>query len=200
MGDHYYSERPTSKSNRKQITVNIRGKTYYFLVDRGVFSKGGLDFGTRLLIESFRAPDVEGLIGDVGCGWGPIGITLASEYNDKKIVMVDINERAVELAKRNARNNNVKNVDIFQNDLLTGFENETFSALAVNPPIRAGKKVVFQLYEQAKNVLVQGGELWIVIQKKQGAPSTKKKLEHLGFKVVVVNRAKGYFVIKGINP
>lgn len=197
MGDHYYSEKPTTESKPSKITETILGKTFHFNVDRGVFSKSSLDFGSRLLIEAFQAPTIDGKIADVGCGWGPIGIVLASDNPDREWTMVDINERAVQLAQLNARENGVKNVRVFQNDLLHGLEKERFAAVVVNPPIRAGKKVIFHLYEQVKNVLIPGGELWIVIQKKQGAPSTKNKLEELGFEVEVKKKSKGYFVFKG---
>lgn len=199
MSDHYYSEKPTVKSDRYKITETILGKVYEFFVDRGVFSKGGLDFGTRLLLESIDLSSTDGPVADVGCGWGAIGIVLADEYSNRKIVMVDINERAVELSHVNAQKNGVENVQIFQNDLLSGFEENGFSVIVTNPPIRAGKKVVFQLYEQASETLIPGGEIWVVIQKKQGAPSTKKKLEELGFDVQVVNKSKGYYIFKGIK-
>ncbi|MDQ0255996.1 16S rRNA (guanine1207-N2)-methyltransferase [Evansella vedderi] len=197
MADHYYTEKPNVHSDKKQITETIGGRSLKFNVDRGVFSKGGLDFGTRLLIESIKLPEVNGDIGDIGCGWGPIGISLALNYPDRRFVMVDINDRAVSLTKENAKLNGVDNVEVFQNNLLNGQEGRQFSAIITNPPIRAGKEVIYTLYEQASSLLLPGGELWIVIQKKQGAPSTIKKLEELSLEVETVEKSKGYFILKG---
>ncbi|WP_416148170.1 class I SAM-dependent methyltransferase [Salipaludibacillus sp. HK11] len=197
MSDHYYSEKPTTKSSQKKISENILNHSFTFQVDRGVFSREGLDYGTRLLIETFRSPEVEGKIADVGCGWGPIGISLAYNYSERHIVMVDINERSVFLSQQNAQLNKVSNVSISQNNLLNGFKEGSFAAILTNPPIRAGKDVVFAIYEQADRMLMNHGELWVVIQKKQGAASTKQKLEELGFELTVENKQKGYLIFRG---
>ena len=197
MSDHYFSEKPTIKSEQKKITEKILGDSFFFRVDHGVFSKSGLDFGTRLLIETFREPEVKGQFADVGCGWGPIGIVLAKICSGSHFQMVDINERSVLLSKENARLNDVNNVTISQNNLLEGFADTKFAAVLTNPPIRAGKDVVFAIYEQAKRVLKSRGDLWVVIQKKQGASSTEKKLEELGFEVTTENKKKGYIIIRG---
>ena len=198
MSEHYYSKKPSADSRPEKITEAILGEEFRFTVDRGVFSRAGLDYGSRLLIETFESPEADGMFADAGCGWGPIGIALAKFHTDRKILMVDVNERAVELAKLNATVNKVSDrVEVFQNDLLTGQTDKGFAAILTNPPIRAGKEVVFQLYEQAFLSLVQGGELWVVIQKKQGAPSTQKKLEELGLKVEVSKKSRGYFILRG---
>nr|WP_090892770.1 methyltransferase [Evansella caseinilytica] len=196
MTDHYYSEKPDVESRRESIAETVAGVAFRFYVDRGVFSKTGMDFGTRLLIESFNPPEAAGAIGDVGCGWGAIGIAVGKKYPARRIVMTDINERAVELAKLNAQLNGVGNAEVLQTNLLEGVT-DSFAAVMTNPPIRAGKKVIFALYEQAVGSLLPNGEIWVVIQKKQGAPSTIKKLEELGLEVSVVNKAKGYLIISG---
>ncbi|MFA9556465.1 class I SAM-dependent methyltransferase [Evansella sp. AB-rgal1] len=197
MGDHYYNEKPTVESDRKKITETIAGETLHFTVDSGVFSKKGIDYGSKLLVESFQFHGLEGSLCDVGCGWGPIGLTLAKKYPSKKVSMIDINERAVELTKLNAQRNNINNVSVFQNDLLKGQKEESFAVILTNPPIRAGKEVIFHLYEQAFRCLKPDGELWIVIQKKQGAPSTINKLETIGLDTEIVKKSKGYFILKG---
>ncbi|PYZ91847.1 16S rRNA methyltransferase [Salipaludibacillus keqinensis] len=197
MSDHYFSEKPKIKSGKKQINEEIHGHSFDFHVDHGVFSKGGMDFGTRLLIETYQEPEITGSIADVGCGWGPIGISLAKTNPDRHVYMVDINERSVELSRENVRLNGVGNVTVAQNNILDGFDTIDFAAVVTNPPIRAGKDVVFSIYEQAKRVLKQHGEIWIVIQKKQGAASTQRKLVELGFEVTVENKQKGYFIFRG---
>lgn len=167
-----------------------------FTSDAGVFSKKEVDFGTQLLLETFRFPESTARILDVGCGYGPIGLTLAKERANYHFVMVDINERALELSELNAKLNGINNVTIKKSNLLSGVKGDTFAAVLSNPPIRAGKKVVHQLFEDAFEQLEHLGELWIVIQKKQGAPSTIEKLESLFKEVTVQKKSKGYYIIK----
>jgi 16S rRNA (guanine1207-N2)-methyltransferase len=125
-----------------------------------------------------------------------MGLSIAKHY-DRHVDMIDINERAVELAKDNANLNSVKNVTIFQSDLFHEIEaGREYVAILSNPPIRAGKKVVHSIFEESYSRLVMGGELWIVIQKKQGAPSAIDKLNELFAEVEVVKKQKGYYIIK----
>lgn len=163
--------------------------------DRGVFSKSGVDFGSRILIEAFEAPTIEGDFADIGCGYGPIGLSLAKDFSDRQIHMVDVNERAVALAQKNAERNGVQNVRI---DVSDGMENvpSGLAAVITNPPIRAGKETIFKFYREAHERLVLGGDLWVVIQKKQGAPSTQEFLEGLYNEVDVVEKVKGYWILK----
>ncbi|MFX3624279.1 MAG: class I SAM-dependent methyltransferase [Ectobacillus sp.] len=195
MAEHYFSNNPTSKSDRKRWNFTLRGTSFSFLSDYGVFSKSEVDFGSRLLIEAFQAPQAEGNFLDVGCGYGPIGLALAKEFADRRVDMVDVNERALELAKENAVLNKVANVSIFQSNV---YENVSgpYAAILSNPPIRAGKQVVHEILERANEYLAPEGELWIVIQKKQGAPSALAKLEEVYPFVEVVEKKKGYYIIK----
>ncbi len=199
MSDHYYSEQPQSKSKRHTFSETLRGEVFSFTSDTGVFSKGGIDFGSRLLIEEFVPPSVAGDVLDVGCGYGPIGITIAHSNKDRHVWMVDINERAISLAEENALKNNVQNVTIAQSDRLQTVEEREFAAVLTNPPIRAGKDVVHGIFESSADVLRSEGELWVVIQKKQGAPSTEKKLRKLFQSVEVVTRKKGYFIFRAVK-
>ncbi|OIJ17128.1 16S rRNA methyltransferase [Anaerobacillus alkalilacustris] len=196
MANHYYSEKPTVKSSRRSWESQLRGMKMSFTSDAGVFSKKEVDFGTQLLLETFRFPESTARILDVGCGYGPIGLTLAKERANYHFVMVDINERALELSELNAKLNGINNVTIKKSNLLSGVKGDTFAAVLSNPPIRAGKKVVHQLFEDAFEQLEHLGELWIVIQKKQGAPSTIEKLESLFKEVTVQKKSKGYYIIK----
>ncbi|PRO64618.1 class I SAM-dependent methyltransferase [Alkalicoccus urumqiensis] len=194
MSEHYYSRRPGTESRKETIELDISGKSMPFWVDRGVFSRGGLDFGSRLLLESWEAPSVDGPVLDAGCGWGPLGLTIASWCPEREVVLVDINERSAELSRANAERQRLGNVTVRQQNLMEGEEPGTYAAVVTNPPIRAGKDVVFQLYEGAWEVLRPGGVLYVVIQKKQGAPSTKQKLQDLGFHVETKAKSKGYFI------
>lgn len=196
MSDHYYSQKPTVSSDRKKWSFTLRGHLFTFQSDRGVFSKNEVDFGSRLLIETFLMPEPEGDVLDVGCGYGPMGLSVAKHYG-RHVDMIDINERAVELAKDNAELNSVNNVTIFQSDLFDKIEvGREYAAVLSNPPIRAGKKVVHSIFEESYHHLVSGGELWIVIQKKQGAPSAIDRLNELFAEVEVVKKQKGYYIIK----
>lgn len=191
MAEHYYSKQPTAASDPKSIQVPLRGRTFTFVTDAGVFSKGGIDFGSRLLIEMMDIAEQDEVL-DVGCGYGPIGLAAATLASRGRVTMVDINERAVELARANASRNGITNVEIVQGDLFEPLGGRTFTKILSNPPIRAGKTVVHRLFEQAYDHLVKGGQLWIVIQKKQGAPSALAKLESLYTSVREVDKDKGY--------
>lgn len=195
MADHYYSKDPHSKSDPRKWTFTLRGEKFFFNTDAGVFSKGEVDFGSRLLIESFMMPAPEGDILDVGCGYGPIGLAIAKSFPERTVHMVDVNSRAIELAGRNAKENDVENVRIYESDGLSNVEGQ-YAAILTNPPIRAGKEVVFKFYEEAYEKLITGGELWVVIQKKQGAPSTIDRLTELFGGVETVEKKKGYYILK----
>ncbi|MED3561246.1 class I SAM-dependent methyltransferase [Bacillus xiapuensis] len=196
MTEHYYSRSQKVESDPKYWDYTLRKHLFRFKTDNGVFSKREVDFGSRLLIEAFELPDVEGFILDVGCGYGPIGLSLAQSYPEKMVHMVDVNARAIELAKENAVLNQLQNVEIYESDRLTAVKVNNFAAVLTNPPIRAGKKIVHDIFEQSHERLAAGGELWIVIQKKQGAPSAIEKLKELFAEVETINKSKGYFVIK----
>ncbi|WP_100374436.1 class I SAM-dependent methyltransferase [Bacillus sp. FJAT-45037] len=195
MTGHYYSKDPDVKSDERSWSFELRQKTFTFISDRGVFSKKEIDFGSRLLIESFVMPQISGPLLDVGCGYGPIGITVASIEGNREVHMVDVNERALDLAKKNATANQVTNVQVYQSDRLSEVHLQNFAAILTNPPIRAGKQVVHDIFEQAYDHLVKGGELWVVIQKKQGAPSALEKIKAIYGNVEVVNKKKGYLIL-----
>lgn len=194
MSDHYYSEKPQSKSTPKTWEFQLRGSSYTFTSDVGVFSKNTVDFGTHLLIQHFVEPKITGDILDLGCGYGPIGISLARNFKCRTIVMADINERAVQLTKENAVQNKVQNIEVIQSDRFSNLKARSFAAIVTNPPIRVGKQTVHKMFEESEAALCDNGQLWVVIQKKQGAPSAKRKLESLFGHVEIVARKKGYFI------
>lgn len=196
MTEHYYSSNPSVESKPFTFEYKLKGHSFIFTSDLGVFSKSEIDFGSKLLIDSIVVPGVEGNVLDVGCGYGPIGLTLAKECPNRRVEMVDVNERALQLARKNSEQNKIDNVSIYQSDLLENVKDESFAMIVTNPPIRAGKKVVHELFEQAYRHLTANGELWIVIQKKQGAPSAIEKLQAIFNEVEVVAKKKGYYIIK----
>jgi len=196
LTEHYFSNTPSASSNEETFSFELRGQTFRFTSDRGVFSKKEVDFGSRVLIDSFEVNNVKGPILDIGCGYGPIGLTIAKLRPDEQVHMVDVNERALALSEKNAKANGINNVQIYQSSCYSNVEINHFSTILTNPPIRAGKKIVHEILEGAYNHLVEQGELWVVIQKKQGAPSALAKLESLFEEVEVVEKKKGYYIIR----
>ncbi|WP_135556505.1 class I SAM-dependent methyltransferase [Paenibacillus cymbidii] len=193
--EHYYTAKPTGKRDLHTIVETLRGTSFTFQSDAGVFAKKGVDYGSCALIEAMELADDSRVL-DVGCGYGPIGLAAAKAAPRGHVTMLDINERAVELARDNAARNGIGNVTVLQSDLLERVSGERFDVIVSNPPIRAGKAVVHRLFEQASDRLRPGGCLWIVIQKKQGAPSAMAKLETLFPNVRIVDKDKGYWVIR----
>ncbi|KEO81726.1 class I SAM-dependent methyltransferase [Tumebacillus flagellatus] len=199
MSDHYYSNKPTVEHDLRAIRVTLRGQEFVFWTDAGVFSKSGVDFGSDLLIETMEIPDDADVL-DVGCGYGPIGLTAAKLAANGRVTMVDVNERAVELARRNAQANGISNVEVLVSDRYEQVQGRRFDVILTNPPIRAGKQVVHSIFEGAVDHLTDGGELWVVIQKKQGAPSAKKRLEELFEDVEDVARDAGFRIFRCRGP
>ncbi|MNW32350.1 Ribosomal RNA small subunit methyltransferase C [compost metagenome] len=195
MPDHYYTNRPTTAHDRKVWDAVLRGQKLRFISDAGVFSKGNVDYGSRTLIDAMDF-SVDANVLDVGCGYGPIGLAAARIASKGHVTMVDVNSRAVELARENALANGIHNVTVLESDLFEAVEDKEFDVVLSNPPIRAGKEVVHAIFEGAYERLSSGGALWIVIQKKQGAPSAKQKLESLFAEVEEVTKDKGYRIYK----
>lgn len=196
MTNHYFSQTPGSESDPRFWEYSLKGQKFRFKTDTGVFSKKEVDFGSRLLIETFEPPEVGGPFLDAGCGYGPIGLSVASAFPDRTVHMIDVNQRALSLAKENAALNQIENVKIYESDRLEKVDEQEFAAVLTNPPIRAGKKVVFDFFHQSYEKLAEGGTLWVVIQKKQGAPSALKEIESLFGNAEMIDRSKGYYIIK----
>lgn len=195
---HYFKHNPDLKSDLKTFRYDYRGIILNLVSDSGVFSKAGVDFGSSVLINAIDNIYLNGKIIDLGCGYGPIGLSIAKCYPECFVTMVDVNEKAVELSQLNASNNNISNVDIKQSNILDAVTGE-FNTIITNPPIRAGKETVFSFYKQAYEHLLPGGHLFIVIQKKQGAPSTIKYLETMFSEVVTITKEKGYYVVMAVK-
>ncbi|PWK05666.1 class I SAM-dependent methyltransferase [Tumebacillus permanentifrigoris] len=199
MSDHYFSNKPTVEHDLRTIRVALRGQEFVFWTDAGVFSKAGIDFGSELLIESMEIPS-DATVLDVGCGYGPIGLAAAKLAAAGQVTMLDVNERAVELARKNATSNGIANVEILVSDRYEHVQGRRFDVILTNPPIRAGKLVVHSIFDGAVEHLTERGELWVVIQKKQGAPSAKKRLEELFDSVEDVARDAGFRIFRCSQP
>lgn len=192
--EHYFSHNPHIKSELRTIKVRFNDLDLTFCSDNGIFSKDKIDFGSRTLIEelikncnyNFKT------VLDVGCGYGFMGISIAKKYNCK-VDMVDVNERAIHLAKKNININKVEARAFLSNI----YENvkDKYDLIITNPPIRAGKEVVLTILKEASIHLNPDGELWFVIRKDQGAKSVKRELEN-NYDCLVVAKNKGFYVIK----
>ena len=196
MSEHYYSRTQKVESDPIYWDYALKGNRFRFKTDNGVFSKREVDFGSRFLIETFAMPILKGPILDVGCGYGPIGLSIAKVYPERVVHLIDVNLRALELTKENVKLNQIENVKVYESDRLMNVTEKDFAAILTNPPIRAGKKVVHDIFDQSYQLLAPEGELWVVIQKKQGAPSAIEKLKQLYLSVDVVSKEKGYFILK----
>lgn len=196
MSEHYYTAKPTIEHQPIYFNDSLRGRTFSYMSDAGVFSRKGIDFGSRLLIETMEIPP-DARVLDVGCGYGPIGLAAAALAPEGQVTMLDINERAIECSVYNAKRNHIENVRIMKSDALEQVKGERFDRILTNPPIRAGKQVVHRIFEEAAECLSDEGQLWVVIQKKQGAPSAFAKLESLFGEGNVVEAAKekGYRIL-----
>ena len=182
-------------SNEKIIYAKIGEISFKFKTDNGVFSKDFLDFASKLLLEKMDFSSLlDGPILDVGCGYGPIGI-YAAYITKKDVVMLDINPRALALSRENLKLNNVS-ARVLESDCLDEVISEKFSCVITNPPIHAGKDVVYKIFTQAYDVLIDGGSLWIVIQEKHGAPSAIKKLKTIFPVVETFYKKKGFYILK----
>jgi len=193
MAEHYYTQTPGAEHDEKQVIFEVLDMQFKCTTDAGVFSRDGLDMGTRILLEAL--PPLSGRILDLGCGWGPVGTALGRKYPEAEILLTDLNARAAELAARNLKANGVKNARVVQGD---GYENVDgkFDAIVLNPPIRTGKNVIYGMFKGAGAHLAEGGALYIVIRKQQGAESAEKYLKTLYADVERISREKGYWVLR----
>ncbi len=195
--NHYYSKNNDNLISKPQnFKLNILEHTFEFQTDSGVFSKNYIDFGSYTMLKTFK-PDIDGPILDVGCGYGPIGIVISRVF-DREVLMLDINDRAIKLASENAELNKATKAVAKQSNIYEILNNDKFASIITNPPIRAGKKVVYDIYDGAYNHLLPGGSLWVVIQKKQGAPSSIEHLQKIFGNCEIVDKEKGYFILKCI--
>jgi len=191
--EHYFAAKPTSKPRLRVIHAYLRGRYFEFLTASGVFSRNRIDLGTRLLIESMVLPD-EGTILDLGCGYGPVGIVAATTKPKLQVYMTDVNERAVWLAKKNVRKNQLKNVKVKRGFLYTPVENMKFDAILTNPPVSAGVKTVNQIIAGAPAHLKSGGTFQIVVRSKIAGKRFTSMLEENFSNVQILARKSGYRV------
>ena len=192
MADHYFTAVPGSEHEERSFRAVFAGKVLAFDTDAGVFSKQHVDPGSELLCKSLP-DDLSGDILDMGCGWGAMTVMTLARFPKANMTMADVNERALGLAVSNVQKNRMQAKAV----LSDGFEKieGLFDAVITNPPIRAGKAVIYKMFEDAKAHLREGGALYLVIRKQQGAPSALKFLKSLYAKAEVIERDGGYWII-----
>ena len=193
---HYFDENPEIVSHIREISFTLFGKTYTYYTDNGVFSKSRIDEGSYIFLKVLLPLQLSGRILDLGCGYGPIGLTIAQESKEVRVDLADINSRALALASRSGERLNLNNrVTFLHSDIFEKIEGP-YDSIVVNPPIRAGKKVTYRMYEEAKQYLIDGGSLYIVIRKAQGAESASKYIETIFGNVTLLKREKGYYIYR----
>jgi len=194
MNEHYYVRRPKSKPSLGIVCTYFRGRLFEFLTASGVFSRTRIDPGTRLLVESMVLPK-EGTLLDLGCGYGPVGIAAAAFSPKLQVVMTDVNERAVWLARENAKRNEVENVEVKQGFLYEPVRDMKFEVVLSNPPITAGMKTVLPIISQAPQHLAEGGTLQIVVRSKVSGKRLTNIMNETFRNVDILARKSGYRVL-----
>ena len=193
MPEHYYTSTPTSAHEARSFRAVFAGRVLAFDTDAGVFSKQHVDPGSELLCGALPE-ELSGDVLDMGCGWGAMTVLTLARFPKLNVTMADVNERALSLAVANVEKNHMQARAV----LSDGFEQieGRFDAVITNPPIRAGKAVIYKMFEDAKAHLKPGGMLVLVIRKQQGAPSALKFLKTLYRKAEVIARDGGYWIIR----
>lgn len=200
MTNYYYTHNPDIVHDEKQWNFEIFNHQFKFTTDNGVFSKRTVDYGSRTLLAAFDPTGLPaGPILDLGTGYGPIGIALAYQSPERTVDMVDVNELALSLARKNVALNQITNVNIFTSDIYQQVTGADYAAIVTNPPVRAGKAVVEAMLTGAASRLVIGGTLTVVLQKKQGAPSAKKLMQTTFGNCQVIKKDKGYYILQSVK-
>ncbi len=193
---HYFTDNTDLKSEQSQFIFRFHKYDLLFTSDNGVFSKNMIDYGSRVLLDDIEITN-EKILLDVGCGYGTFGICLNKVYSHLNVDMVDVNDRALELAKLNAKNNNI-HANIYKSFIYENVQG-SYDVIVTNPPVRAGKEVVTTILQESIEHLNENGSLWVILQKKQGAPSAKKKMEEVFGNCEIVKRDKGYYLLHSVK-
>jgi 16S rRNA (guanine1207-N2)-methyltransferase len=192
--NHYFTAHPKSKLRLGVIRTHLRGIPFEFMTASGVFSKKRVDLGTRLLIESMIVPK-EGYVLDVGCGYGAVGIAAATINPDSYVVMVDVNERAVWLARRNIEINHVSNAEVRSGHLYEPVKGLTFNCVLSNPPVSAGMQTVKAIVTQAPKQMTTEALFQMVVKSKIAGKRLRMMFQEAFGNITVLARKSGYRVL-----
>lgn len=191
--NHYFTAEPESKKNLGVIHTRLRGRSFEFLTATGVFSKKRVDLGTRLLIESMTLPE-SGYVLDVGCGYGAVGITAAFFNPNLHVVMIDVNKRAVWLAKQNIQRNKINNAEVRVGHIFEPVIEHSFNCILSNPPVSAGMEIVRGIVSEAPKYMAKGANFQIVVRSKVGKKTIRFLLDETFGNVRILARRSGYRV------
>jgi 16S rRNA (guanine1207-N2)-methyltransferase len=198
MSGQYFETRPVSKRKPARISVTIRGRPFTFQTDSGVFSREGLDRGTELLLEAIEVGPCESML-DLGCGYGPIGIVAARLSEGGHVILTDVNERAVALARTNIAANGLRNAEVRIGDVYAPVDDMLFDHILCNPPIRAGRGIVDRIIAEAPSHLLDGGNFWLVARTRQGADTIRLRMRNAFDNADVVKRGSGFKVLRSVK-
>ena len=190
-----YFDNDILPSEIREFDTVVRDKEFKFKVDNGVFSKNKLDTGSRVLIEGILLSGIYGNVLDLGCGYGALSIILSSFSSiDTFFDGVDVNKRAIHLANMNKKLNKINNINFFESDVYSNITKK-YDFIITNPPIRAGKSVIYEMLDNALNFLNKDGSLIFVMRKEHGAKSTYKHLEDM-YDIKEIYKKNGFFVFR----
>jgi 16S rRNA (guanine1207-N2)-methyltransferase len=192
--EHYFTERPKSKARYGLIRTYLRGRAFEFLTASGVFSKERVDLGTRLLIESMVLPK-KGYVLDVGCGYGAVGIAAAAVQPSLEVYLVDVNGRAVWLARQNIEKNRIYNAEAKRGFLYEPVKSLTFDCVLSNPPVSAGMQTVKSIILEAPAHMTNRATFQMVVKSKVAGKRLCAFFEEAFGSVEVLARESGYRVL-----
>jgi len=199
MGDHYFSQRPSARGPARVFSVTLRGEALRIMTMPGVFSRRQVDPGTRLLIEHMEVRPADEFL-DLGCGYGVVGLVAARLASRGRVVMVDINERALALARANIEANGLANAEALAGDGFAPVAGRVFDVIALNPPVRAGTSVVHRLIEGAVEHLRPGGRFYLVGRTRQGAVRLSEKMRQSFGNAEEIAKGGGYRLYLSRRP
>lgn len=195
--DHYFSASPSSSENLRRIRVSLAGRDVEVTTAGGVFSPDHIDGGTAVLLANTPPPPAGGHLLDLGCGWGPIALSLALDAPRATVWAVDVNERALDLVRRNAEELGLDNVNaVLPEDVP---EDVAFRTIRSNPPIRVGKDVLHGMLETWIPRLAERSDAWLVVQRNLGSDSLQRWLAaslDRGYSVSRAATGRGFRVLK----
>ena len=194
MTEQYFAEKPSSEYREKEILINVKGYNFKFKTASGIFAYGKLDRGTQLLVEAIDFSDSKTFL-DLGCGYGFIGIYARLSVSD--VTMIDINERALQLSRKNLKLNKLS-AEVLKSDGFSELKSRKFDIIATNPPNHAGKKLIMTWIEQVKEHLNKKGKFYLVCKTKHGAKSYKDFMEEVFGNAEIVDRGSGYKVLLSV--
>ncbi len=193
VGEHYFTERPEAAGRRRTVHLVLPDVHLRLTTDRGVFSPDRIDPGTRILLETVPAPPAEGDLLDVGCGYGPIALAMALRSPRAKVYGVDVNERALQLARLNARTAGIGNASFHRPEQIDPAMR--FAALWSNPPIRIGKAALHELLTTWLARLLPGATAYLVVHKHLGSDSLHRWLQRQGWPTERIASRSAYRVL-----